>query len=1137
MADHCVELPDTGQLYNGFRKSSEILRMQNQLKVAKLSNSKPVSSFFGSVSVSQPDNQTSTTTGSEWFKANDDNNIYFRYQSQSSLPDFTQSSNVIVANNKCGFIKASALHTVISKKHDDVNTKKSRTKNLHNFGKCTQLTTDCNSDFYQDLETTGHQVLTNPFLFTSMKNPVRPLPLPKRTKKSSIPFQNKGNCSVASVPYKKNKTLSLAAFPPHSKKKKDQIKNQSSITNFIKTSAREKNSKLSANKEELCKKRVSSRLECRSNRHVCKKMKIGCAFSSISNNSRAVLESITENTSDGEEVQITNFTKEDLSSSSDEENPEDYNLSKVYFGLFGSNLPEMSKGEDYFQKLPDELKRIIFCQLPSNHLFEICPKVCCDWQRIIYDKKFVPWKFRHYCYKKKNKLNSYWIPTFGNVTTFHSSIASLISDMKSQSTTFTDLLPSLKQHMYYKEAKLVLKTCFPHGFANNVPIPWALIAVLCIISDTVKSLEQLLQILASASSKSSLDVLLDKVYEILFLLILKEYQDLSPILHGIIYRLSCALHSFENSGTVTVADLNNSIQPHQQSIVRYCESSKKIRFSPEQLQIINHNVQPGDIIKIIAFAGTGKTSTLVRYTKMRPGLKFLLVVYNKSVAEHAKTVFPQNVHCTTGHGLAFKTTGFIYAKNNKLQLRNLKVCDLENALHCDKEYNSVLHCQVVLTVLENFFSSKDPELQQHHVTAAMRLWEAKMFQIFSSGFDNEHWLNDAKNIWHQMIDLNNKNIKMTHDGYLKLYQIKKPQLTKYDVILIDEAQDLTPAVADILISQKLAKILVGDPYQQIYAFRGAVNLMSDIEATHTFFLTQSFRFGHEIASVANFILNYYCRTNTILVGSSKESTIEGKDIGQVAYISRSNSVLFKMAAFVCCVQKPRVKVFFIGGLESWEFDLLRRLCIFRDEGYFQHSSSSRDIFLSKFPSYWALSRYVKESMDNELLPKVQILEQYTSNLHKVLSYIEASEVKDMKDADVIFTTAHKAKGLEFSTVKILDDFNIDTYEERNLLYVAITRAKYSLYLDQKTISLWEKSGELRLKVRCYDSLNEETVRCCCNHFQEEVHDEILPPIVMEKKRLRLVGDTETGGFICKKCLIKEHHSLSIFYEKPDSILL
>jgi len=42
------------------------------------------------------------------------------------------------------------------------------------------------------------------------------------------------------------------------------------------------------------------------------------------------------------------------------------------------------------------------------------------------------------------------------------------------------------------------------------------------------------------------------------------------------------------------------------------------------------------------------------------------------------------------------------------------------------------------------------------------------------------------------VDLNNKRIRLPHDGYLKLWQLKRPQLDKYDVLMIDEAQDLTP---------------------------------------------------------------------------------------------------------------------------------------------------------------------------------------------------------------------------------------------------------------------------------------------------------------------------------------------------------
>ena len=68
-----------------------------------------------------------------------------------------------------------------------------------------------------------------------------------------------------------------------------------------------------------------------------------------------------------------------------------------------------------------------------------------------------------------------------------------------------------------------------------------------------------------------------------------------------------------------------------------------------------------------------------------------------------------------------------------------------------------------------------------------------------------------------------------------------------------------------------------------------------------------------------------------------------------------------------------------------------------------------------------------------------------------------------KEAQIILTTAHRSKGLEWDIVHVLDDFNLietkidrDTkkltlevadYQEYNLFYVAITRAKKDLILD------------------------------------------------------------------------------------------
>ena len=67
----------------------------------------------------------------------------------------------------------------------------------------------------------------------------------------------------------------------------------------------------------------------------------------------------------------------------------------------------------------------------------------------------------------------------------------------------------------------------------------------------------------------------------------------------------------------------------------------------------------------------------------------------------------------------------------------------------------------------------------------------------------------------------------------------------HDVLLVDEAQDTNPAMLDVFLRQKkTTKIIVGDPHQQIYAFRGAVNALDLVRPDVTYHLTQSFRFGH-----------------------------------------------------------------------------------------------------------------------------------------------------------------------------------------------------------------------------------------------------------------------------------------------------
>jgi len=49
----------------------------------------------------------------------------------------------------------------------------------------------------------------------------------------------------------------------------------------------------------------------------------------------------------------------------------------------------------------------------------------------------------------------------------------------------------------------------------------------------------------------------------------------------------------------------------------------------EQRRIINHEFKPKQLVRIIAYAGAGKTSTLLAYVKAHPQLRVLYTSYSK----------------------------------------------------------------------------------------------------------------------------------------------------------------------------------------------------------------------------------------------------------------------------------------------------------------------------------------------------------------------------------------------------------------------------------------------------------------------------------------------------------------------------
>lgn len=729
------------------------------------------------------------------------------------------------------------------------------------------------------------------------------------------------------------------------------------------------------------------------------------------------------------------------------------------------------------EDLPDEVLENILCRLPALDMLLNVNRVCTRWWSIISDDKFMVWKKKYLAVKLGKQGAQPWVMEemlkngMDNRLNYLPGLIRYIKDYKRRWPSNITFL--LEQHKKHSWAVALIKERFPDCIQEEIINPWSVIATLVVIADSVTDIQELIEKLISPGSQCTAIEVLDVLYCIATFLLTFHLVIPKNVWNGMHYRLFYALYLYENTSSHTAAELSSAFQHAaggQQSIMRYGNQNRSVQLTHEQVQICRHNVQNCDTVKIVAFAGTGKTTTLVRYTQLRPNMKFLLVVYNKSVKLHAETQFPKNVTCKTCHGLAFKPMGLKYQKAGKLNLGSLKVNDVLQGhnLRPRKGESLFVQAKLILDTLNNFMASADDQLTIEHVPTERvdkdkgRLPVTHEWRQFYAG--------EARSMWSKMEDFNNTALRMPHDGYLKAYQLSKPRIYGCDVILIDEAQDLTPAVADVLLRQQRAKILVGDPHQQIYAFRGAVNAMQQVEASHTFFLTQSFRFGPEIAFVAATFLEYVkSEKKKTLVGNGKPSSVHGVQEGQLAIITRCNYTLFSEAVKRCCFSEAPVKVAFVGGPDSFGFDVILDIYLLMLP-YDERVKQRREIkhpLVKKFESFPAFEKFANETQDIELLGKIKIVKTYTHQLPSHINKIRSKCIKSMDMADVVFSTAHKAKGLEFSTVKLTDDYAAAdvrdargaTVEESNILYVAMTRAKKRLIMPSGLKTLLNNFGE------------------------------------------------------------------------------
>lgn len=483
-----------------------------------------------------------------------------------------------------------------------------------------------------------------------------------------------------------------------------------------------------------------------------------------------------------------------------------------------------------------------------------------------------------------------------------------------------------------------------------------------------------------------------------------------------------------------------------------------MQVTREQAQAIDH-ARLGDSFKIMAYAGTGKTTTLKLISDALPG-RGMYLAFNKAIATHAQEKFHKGVDCRTFHSLAFRHVD--RGITDKLRLPRLSPTILSRDYQLEPitvrrqmsgryehfTLSASRQASIISNAVSQFCSTNAAHPAPRHILPPDWLHDDDAAALQS------HLYPYVERRWLESIDPRHQ-AGIGHDIYLKKWALSEPVIHS-DYILFDEAQDADPLMLGILLKQKNAQVIyVGDANQQIYAWRGAVNAMQQLPLPDAR-LTQSFRFGQAIADVANVFLTELGESMPLHGLDSMRSTVNAEP-----FPKKRDAIL--------CRTNARAMELLLSGLVQGDKVALQadhdRIAKFVDAA--SQLKQGKRVFdvpeLSWFSSWQEVHEYCETHDGSDIKPLVRLVDEHgTEPLKRALA-----KVSPLAEADYVISTAHKAKGLEWHHVHIEDDYNFKiskdqaqiSVEELRLLYVACTRAQKQLNVHYLTPLL----TSLRLK--------------------------------------------------------------------------
>lgn len=484
-----------------------------------------------------------------------------------------------------------------------------------------------------------------------------------------------------------------------------------------------------------------------------------------------------------------------------------------------------------------------------------------------------------------------------------------------------------------------------------------------------------------------------------------------------------------------------------------------MELTQEQKDIIGTLDTDEKIIKINAFAGCGKTSTVIELVKKiretDKDSKILYVVFNRSMLEEAKVKFSGlDVECQTTHGFALKR--FSALKDGEVEVYPTLDFNTFMYLKNTKKYEKSWVRFKVINELLNAYCLTYDDMETFLTEVKKSTKKYTSIQTDRISFTE---LDFFKELYDYMI----KNNMYTHGMYLKSYACEcGDKITSYKYVLLDECQDTNAMFYCILRRMVYDKLYaVGDFFQTIYQFTHTVNIFDKLDG-NTYPLSVSFRINDMECDLANKVLSHHYDN---FAGDIKnlQNRTKIEDTTKKTILFRLNSTLFTYA--VDLISKlDNIKVHFMDANSNGNSDGFD--ACFNDMLYFYYKliecddCDKAEVFKKNFnfKSCKLVDNFIKvckkenTNLYNYLCRNKSVLPldflKYFNffilnevNIIDVVNKVKHSEECENPTKEYFMSTVHRFKGLEAEHVSIpKDEWSLKTDAEANLCYVAVTRA-------------------------------------------------------------------------------------------------